>query len=107
MVRGMVRSRIVVRDTNGNIVAPRWLALAVPIFAAGASWGASYAATGARLTAVEARLRDTPALSEVQMIRDLLADLRSQFVSYSADGRDAMVKIARIEAVLEEMRRPR
>ena len=107
MVSGMAHARSVTKDSNGNLIAPKWLAAVVPLLCAGASWAASYGAVGARLTSVEERLRQTPTLAEIQTIRDLLADFRAQFISYSADGRQSMVKIAAIEAILSEMRRPR
>ena len=95
------------KDSNGNLIAPRWLAVVVPLFAGAASWGASYGAMNARVSALEARAQDMATKEQVQMVRDLLSDLRTQFISYAADGRDGMVRIARIEAALEEMRRPR
>lgn len=61
------------RDSNGHVLAPRWMAIAVPMLCAGAAWGASQATVQARMATVEAvQKRQEDVLERLTRIETIL-----------------------------------
>ena len=95
------------KDSNGNLVLPKWALGVGSLFLASVPAGVSIAAINRLEDRLEARIESKVGAKELETLRQDVAVIRVEVEESRRYRVDGFQRLARIEALLEELRKPR